>query len=135
MTVFVIIILVAARTDLLVRLLQVLHEHGDDDVDEDELSHQHEHDEEERSEVWRDTAVSGGVGEFKLSPEPQVGGEFRLPEALVSLFALLSESVLHDAVPVVPRGDPEQGEKGHPERAKVSVFSKTLARVVVVAFW
>ncbi len=96
------------------RLLEVLHEDGDDDVDEDELRHEDEDDEEERGEVGRDAAVA---------------------QAVVPLLALLAEGVLHDAVPVVARRNAEEGEEGHAEGAKVGVLAEALAGVLVVAFW
>ncbi len=96
---------------LLVRLLEVLHEHGDDHVDEDELRHEDEDDEEEGCEVGGDAAVL---------------------EAVVAVLALLAQRVLHDAVPVVAGGDPEQREEGHAERAEVRVLAEALTRVVLV---
>ena len=71
---------------LFVRLFQMLHEDGHDDVDQDKLGHEDEDDEEEGREVGRHAAV---------------------PETVVLLLALLAERVLHDAVPVVARRDPE----------------------------
>ena len=67
--------------DLLVRLLQVLHEDGHHHVDQDELGHKDEHDEEERSDVLVDAAVA---------------------ETIVRGVALLPQGVFHDPVPVVP---------------------------------
>ncbi len=87
---------------LLVRLLQMLHEHGHDDVDQDELRHEHKHHEEQWCEV---------------------GGDAAVPEAVVAVLALLAKRVLHDAVPVISRGYPEQGQEGHAERPEVGVLS------------
>ena len=95
------------------RLFQVFHENGNNDIDEDKLRHEYENDEEERSEVWWNTTV---------------------PQTVVAFLALFTQSVLHNAVPVVARGDPEQGEERHPERTEVGVLAKTLARVVLITF-
>lgn len=99
---------------LLMRLLEVLHEHGDDDVDKNELSHEHKDYEEEWREVWRNATVL---------------------KAVVSRLALFAQRVLHDAVPVVARGDSEKSQEGHSEGAKVCVLAQALARVLFVAFW
>lgn len=40
---------------------------------------------------------------------------------------------LHDAVPVVARGDLEQGEEGHAKVLKGSVTTHALARIVCIA--
>ena len=98
---------------LFVRLFEVFHEDGNNDIDQDKLRHEYKDDEEERSEVWRDTTV---------------------PQTVIAFFALFTQSILHNAVPVVARRDPEQGEERHPERTEVGVLAKTLARVVLVTF-
>jgi hypothetical protein len=81
-------------TYLLVRLFQVLHEHGHDDVDEHELRHQDEDDEEEGREVGRDAAVA---------------------QAVVAVLALFPQRVFHDPVPVISGRDTEQGQESHSE--------------------
>ena len=91
----------------------MFHENCDDDVDKNELSHEDEDDEEEGCEVGGDAAVA---------------------EAVVAFLALFAEGVLHDAVPVVARGDPEQREEGHAEGAEVGVLAQTLAWVIVITF-
>ena len=95
-------------------LFQVFHENGNDDIDEDKLRHEYENDEEERSEVWWDTTV---------------------PQTVVAFLALFTQSVLHNAVPVVACRDPEQGQEGHTERTEVSMLSQALAGVVLITFW
>lgn len=45
----------------------------------------------------------------------------------------LCYSYFHDAVPVVPRGHPEQREEGHAEVLKGGVSAQALAGVVHVA--
>ena len=96
------------------RLFQVFHENGNNDIDEDKLRHEYENDEEERSEVWWNTTV---------------------PQTVVAFLALFTQSVLHNAVPVVACRDPEQGQEGHPERTEVSMLSQALAGVVLITFW
>ena len=91
----------------------MFHEDSDHDVDEDELRHQDEHDEEEGRDVLVDAAVA---------------------EAVVGLIALLAQRVLHDAVPIVSGGDPEQGQEGHAKRPEVGVLSEALARVMLITF-
>ena len=76
------------------RLLEVLHEDGHHHVDEDELSHQDKDYEKERGEEGVNTAVL---------------------ETVRGVVTLLPDGVLHDPVPVVPRGDPEECEEGHSE--------------------
>lgn len=46
-----------------------------------------------------------------------------------------ADAYLHDAVPVVARGDLKQGEEGHAEVLEGGVTTHTLAWVVCVANW
>lgn len=46
-----------------------------------------------------------------------------------------ADANLHDAVPVVARGDLKQGEEGHAEVLEGGVTTHTLAWVVCVANW
>ena len=92
------------------RFFKAFHEDSDHDVDEDELRHQDEHDEEEGRDVLVDAAVA---------------------EAVVGLIALLAQRVLHDPVPVVPRGDPEEREEGHSKSSEVSVLTQSLEESII----
>ena len=47
-------------------------------------------------------------------------------ETVVRVVTFIPESVLHDAIPVVPSGNPEQCEESHPECSEVSVLSQSL---------
>lgn len=80
--------------------LQVLHQHGHHHVDEHELRHQHEDHEVERRDEGADATVA---------------------HALLARVTILAQRVLHDAVPVIARGDAEESEEGHPEVAEVRV--------------
>lgn len=42
---------------------------------------------------------------------------------------------LHNPIPVVARGDPEEGEERHAKVVKGSVATETLARVLIRALW
>ena len=92
----------------------MLHEDSHHHVDQHELGHQHEHHEVDRRYYGTDTAVG---------------------QTLVGTVAVLTQRVLHDAVPVVTRGNPEQGQEGHAEVAEVSMFTKALAGMLFRTLW
>lgn len=94
------------------RLLEVFHEHGDDHVDQHELRHQHEYDEEHGSDA---------------------GGHATVFHAVRRVVAVLAQRVLHDAVPVVAGGHPEQRQERHAEVTEMSVFAQALAHVLLAA--
>ena len=96
------------------RLFEVLHEDCNDNIYQDKLRHEYEDDEEKRREVGRDAAV---------------------PQTVIAFLALFTQSVLHDAVPVVAGGDPEQSQECHAKRPEVGVLAQALAGVVLVALW
>ena len=98
---------------LFVRLLEVFHEDGHDHVDEHKLGHQDENDEKDGRDDAGHAAVADAVGRR---------------------IAVFSQSVLHDAVPVVARRHPKQGQKGDAKVGKVGVLPEPLARMIVVAF-
>lgn len=84
----------------------MFHEHGDHYVDQHELGHQHEYDEEHGCYAVSDATVFHAVSR---------------------VVAVLTECVLHDAVPVVTGGHSEQRQKCHAEVSEVSVLSQALA--------
>ena len=92
----------------------MFHENGDDDIDQDKLGHQDENDEKNRGDDARHATILDAIGRR---------------------IAILSQRVLHDAVPVVARSHAEQRQKSDSKVGKVSVFAESLARMVVVAFW
>lgn len=91
----------------------MFHENGDDDVDQDELGHQDEDDEKDGSDDAGHAAVLDAIGR---------------------VIAVLPQRVLHDSVPIVARGHPEQRQERNSKVGKVSVLAQSLARMVVVAF-
>lgn len=97
---------------LLVRLFEVLHEHGHDDVHQHELGHEHEDHEENGRNDARDATVL---------------------DAISRRVAVLSQRVFHDAVPIVAGGNAEQREESDAEIGKVRMLAESLARVLVVA--
>ena len=50
------------------------------------------------------------------------------------VITLLTQSVLHNAVPIVSCGDSEQSEVGHSEWSEVGVLPQAMARVVFITF-
>jgi len=92
----------------------MFHEHGDHYVDQHELRHQHEYDEEH--------------GRYAV-------GDATVFHAVCRAVAVLTECVLHDAVPVVTGGHPEQSQERHAEVPEVSVLAQALARVFVAALY
>merc|ERR1719341_2854940 len=95
-------------------LLQVLHEHSHHHIDQHKLCHQHKHHKEKWSHILVNTAV---------------------PETFLGLIALLSKRVLHDPIPIVPCGDPEECEECHPKRPEVGMFPQTLTGVLLITFF
>ena len=95
------------------RLLQVLHQDGHHHIDQDELSHQHKHHEEKGGEERVNTTIL---------------------ETFLRVITLLPDGVLHDPVPVVPRGNPKECEEGHSKGSEVSVFPQPLTGMVLVTF-
>lgn len=75
-----------------------------DDVDEHELGHEDEDDEEDGRDDGGDAAVA---------------------HAVHGAVAVLAESVLHDAVPVVARRHAEQRQERHAEVGEVRVLAQT----------
>lgn len=98
---------------LFVGLLQVFHQDGDDHVDQDELGHQNEYDKKDGSDDTRDAAVF---------------------DTISRCVAILTQRVLHDAVPVISGSYAEQRQKGDAEIGKMRVLAQTLTRMFVVAF-
>jgi len=92
----------------------MFHEHGDHYVDQHELRHQHEYDKEHGRYAVGDATVFHAVGR---------------------VVAVLTECVLHDAVPVVTGGHPEQRQERHAKVSEVSMLTQPLARVLVAALY
>ena len=65
----------------------------------------------------------------------EVGGDAAVPETIVPFLTFLSQRVFHDPVPVISGRDTEQGQESHAEGTEMSVLSKALTRMKVVAFW
>ena len=98
---------------LLVAFLEVFQQHGDDDVYENELRHQHENYKKYRGYDGAHATILHAVGRF---------------------VAVVPQSVLHDAVPIVAGGYSKKREKRHPEVTEVGVLPETLARHFVATF-
>ena len=110
-------------------LLQVLHEHGHHHIDQDKLGHKDKHNKEEWSNIRINTTVL---------------------QTLVRVITLLTESVLHDPIPVVSFinkniikscvtilvtcCNPEQSKEGHSKRSKVCMLTQSLAGVFFITF-
>ena len=105
----------------------MLHEDGHHHVDQDELGQQHKHHEIEWSQVlktYHPEYVNNDERDKDLIYTAVL-------QTVVSVITLLPESVLHDPVPVVPRGDPEECEEGHSKGSEVSVLTQSLEQSII----
>lgn len=82
--------------------LQVFHEYSNHNVDKHKLSHQYEND----KEYWRDDAANATV-----------------LNAVSGIVTIVPECVLHNSIPIVTSGDPEQRKESHAEVAEVRVLA------------
>lgn len=94
--------------------LQMLHEDRYHHIDEHKLGHEDKYDEVQWCNEGADATVA---------------------DTVFSWIAVLSQRVLHNAVPVVTRSNAEQSQEGHAKVAKVSVTTQPDTGMLGGTFW
>ena len=98
---------------LFMTLFEMFHEYSNDDVNKNELCHQHENYKKYRS---------------------YNGAHATILHAVRCFVAIVSQSVLHDTVPIVAGGHSKKRQKRHTKITKMGMLSETLARHIITTF-
>lgn len=96
-----------------VAFLQMLHQHGHHNIDQHKLGDEHEYHEKAGCQDWIHTAI---------------------PFTTLRWVAIVTECVLHDAIPVVTGGNAEKCEECHAEVFEMGMLAQSIAGMLFGTF-